>query len=76
MKAKYLIQISVNNAALGVGGFATIDGAMTRAVAEEKAAAIRAAELFARPESARQIRVITPAKRRAENRAAFEGARA
>lgn len=76
MKSKYLIQISAQNGALAVNGFATIDGAMTRAVAEEKAEAIRAAELYARPTSARIVRVITPAKRRAESRAAFEGARA
>jgi hypothetical protein len=73
MKAKYLVQISVNNPALGVNNFCTIDGAMTRAVAEEKAEAIRAAELHARANSQRIIRVITPAKRREENRALFNG---
>ncbi len=73
MKAKYLIQMSTNNPQLGVNGFATLDGAMTRAVADEKANAILAAELYARRDSARAVRVITPAQLRAESRAAFEG---
>jgi len=37
MKAKYLIQMSTNNPQLGVNGFATLDGAMTRAVCIHKA---------------------------------------
>ena len=78
MKSKYLIQVAGNNAMFTVNRFFTIDGAMTRAVAEEKAAASRRAEQYARGEQSREIRVITATKWRAEhsaaNRAAMRGA--
>lgn len=77
MKSKYLVQIAAQNPMFATGGFFTIDGAMTRAVAEEKAAAIRSAEEYARKDQAREIRVIAAAKWRVEhsaaNRAAMKG---
>jgi hypothetical protein len=77
MKSKYLVQIAAQNPMFATGGFFTIDGAMTRAVAEEKAAAVRSAEQYARGEQARAIRVIATAKWRVEhsaaNRAAMKG---
>ena len=76
MKSKYLIQVAGNNAMFTVNRFFTIDGAMTRAVAEEKAAAIRSAEQYARGEQSREIRVITATKWRAENAAANRAAMA
>ena len=78
MKAKYLIQVAAQNPMFATGGFFTIDGAMTRSVAEEKAAAVRSAEAYARQDQAREIRVITATRWRAEhsaaNRAAMRGA--
>lgn len=78
MKAKYLIQVAAQNPMLATGGFFTIDGAMTRKVADEKAAAVRSAEQYARGEQARTVRVIAATKWRAEhsaaNRAAMRGA--
>ncbi len=77
MKSKYLVQITAQNPMLATGGFFTIDGAMTRAVAEEKAAAVRSAETYARGAQARAVRVIAAAKWRVEhsvaNRAAMKG---
>jgi hypothetical protein len=74
MNAKYLVQIATKNPQLGVNGFMLIDGAMTRAEADDKAFAIRDAEMYARGIQARAVRVITPAEWLAENRAAFEQA--
>lgn len=70
MKSKYLIQIAAKNPMITVNGFLTIDGAMTRATADEKAAAITAAEIYANKEKARTVRVISAIKWRAENSAA------
>lgn len=75
MKSKYLVQVAGNNAMHTVNRFFTFDGAMTKAVAEEKAAAVRSAEEHARKDQAREIRVIS-AKKWAEeireaNREAF-----
>lgn len=74
MKSKYLIQIAAKNPMITVNGFLTIDGAMTRATADEKAAAITAAEIYASKEKARAVRVISAVKWRAENSAANRAA--
>ena len=77
MKSKYLVQIAAQNPMFATGGFFTIDGAMTRAVAEEKAAAVRSAETYARGAQARAVRVIAATKWHeilsAANRAAMKG---
>lgn len=74
MKAKYLIQVAAQNQNMATNGFFTFDGAMTKAVAEEKAAAVRSAEEHARGENARAIRVISAKKWSEEVRAANHAA--
>lgn len=76
MKAKYLIQLQTNNANMGATGWFSLDGAMTKTAADEKAADFR----HARPVSdTRAVRVISAEKFAAEirehNRAAFNHAR-
>lgn len=75
MKAKYLIQLQTNNANMGATGWFTIDGAMTKSAADEKAADFRHARSVT---DTRAVRVISAAKfteeHRAFNRAAFRAA--
>jgi hypothetical protein len=76
MKAKYLIQLQTNNANMGATGWFSLDGAMTKTAANEKASDFR----HARPvNDTRAVRVISAEKFAAEirehNRAAFNHAR-
>lgn len=75
MKAKYLIQIQTTNQNIGATGWCTLDGTMTKAAADERAADFR----HARPVTdLRAVRVISASKYGAElrdyNRAAFRAA--
>ena len=76
MKARYLIQLQTNNANMGATGWFTIQGAMTKAKAEELAADFRHAKPVT---DTRAVRVISvnafTDEVRAYNRAAFAAAR-